>query len=364
MEHLGIYSNWITAQRILSEFDELTPILLAEREAELKELRAYAVGHNPFTDFRDRSKPAQPPLYPNIARLLYSVVDLSNAINSAFGAISESPDLGALEKYYSYLYWRVRLQHHNQLTVAPAMGQRFNTSMASLAGCLYCGWMNEAERLAREILILYKRHRFSDVRGEYAQPLYHWFLRICFDYWGWSFDEWGRDFYTQVPEPAQTSNDQISGRQSCHSIKDIHTSSEYFDEPVLDEIFDHWRDDSLAHMQDHLIWLCDYYTHRTRSIDGTEFGNDLLHTRFPAIILAWFRLREMLDLKNPTIIHPLMQSGCAQLPLPKPFYSDDLLDLILARLRLEEIPSLGEMPIDAPPPVPKDNWLARIFRSK
>lgn len=112
-------------------------------------------------------------------------------------------------------------------------------------------------------------------------------------------------------------------------------------EPVLDELLKHWRDQELAPMQDYVIWLCDYYTHRTRRSDWHEFQNDLLLTRFPALILAWQRLREIRGLENPFIDHPLMQPTYARLRPAMPFYTDSALEATLARLRREECRILG-----------------------
>jgi hypothetical protein len=186
---------------------------------------------------------------------------------------------------------------------------------------------------------------FSDVNGEFSQPLYHWFLRICFDYFNLEFDGWGKGFHNES--------------------KNVYVPPECFGEPVLNELFAHWRDEDLSLMNDHLIWLCDYYTHRARRADGTEFGNDSLHTRFPSLILAWFRLRDQLGLSIPQIDHPLMQPSYACLPSSEPFYTDDLLEGVLARLRREEFPNLGEalQDIELNLPKKKSSWIGQLFQN-
>jgi len=138
---------------------------------------------------------------------------------------------------------------------------------------------------------------------------------------------------------------------------------------VLNELFEHWRDEDLGPMREHIIWLCDYYTHCTRPVEGTEFGGDLLHTRFPELILAWFRLRRERGLPNPEVEHPLLTSSYVYLPARSPFYTDDLLERVLARLRREELPDLGGEPSEPAFSVPalkrkSGGWWRRFFATE
>ncbi|WP_162601057.1 hypothetical protein [Paraburkholderia sp. C35] len=82
-------------------------------------------------------------------------------------------------------------------------------------------------------------------------------------------------------------------------------------------------------------------THHTRAVDGCEFSNDAPLVRFPVVIMAWQRLRQEHGLDNPAIDHPLMQPDYVRFPDPMRFYSDDLLEAALARLRREEMPEIG-----------------------
>ena len=199
--------------------------------------------------------------------------------------------------------------------------------------------------LVKEAHSAYGAKRFYDVADVFSRPLYHFLLHICFDWCQLKFDGWGVGYHSAAADP--------------------YAPGECLGEPVLNELFAHWKDPDLSGMQEQLQWLCDYYTHRTASKDGTEFGNDLLHTRFPALILAWFRLRESLGLSNPVIDHPLMRPHYACLPPPQPFYTDDLLDGVIAHLRKEELPDLGLVPAQVaprdPPPEPKRGLLAKLF---
>lgn len=355
MERLGIYKSWKTTKTLLKVQREVMTIHHASFEKDLHQLEAYGRGENPFfTTYNGQPVPAKPPFFNKVELSISpSAVGILPCMEEVLQ--HHARDMTPIRHYYAYLYWKERLTNHNQLIRLHeppiAMGTSFNFSVEVLCGCLYCGWLEQAEALAKEILIIYRHKRMGFVDGEFSHPLYHWILRICFEYWGWHFDGWGQqEIYKTKP------------------VEDVYAPPECFSEPALNELFEHWRDPDLTPMQEHLIWLCDYYTHRTRPASGTEFGNDALHTRFPALILAWFRLRRHLGLENPRIDHPLMQPEYVRLPEPQSFYTDDLLDALLTRLRREEIPHLGEMPIEElfamPETDKKPGLLARLFGKK
>ena len=190
---------------------------------------------------------------------------------------------------------------------------------------------------------------------------------------------WNDLFYANVNHDVFNANSKGTKSYTAHysvpygywtlsgtaSVNDPYAPGECLGEPVLNELFAHWKDPDLSGMQESLQWLCDYYTHRTARKDGMEFDYDLLHTRFPAPVLAWFRLRESIGLSNPVIDHPLMRPHYARLPPPQPFYTDELLDGVIARLRREEVPDLGIAPAQvAPrdkPEEPKRGLLAWLF---
>jgi len=154
-------------------------------------------------------------------------------------------------------------------------------------------------------------------------PLYHWLLRLVFDFFEMSFDGWGR------------------GRRVEHDPKSVFAKQQCFGEAPLNTLFEHWRAPDLRPMQAHLAWLCDYYTHRTRGADGMEFASWFRLHRHPALILAFLRLRGQLGLATPTIDHPLMRASYSTLPESRPMYTDALLERVLDRLRKEELPNLG-----------------------
>lgn len=93
-------------------------------------------------------------------------------------------------------------------------------------------------------------------------------------------------------------------------------------------------------MQDHISWLYDCYTHRTRRKGWYEFSNSHLLTRFPALIMAWQRVRKVRGLESQPTDHPLMHPTYARLRPAMPLYTDSVLEVALERLRREEIPDL------------------------
>lgn len=338
---MSVYASWRTGKNIVkfieSHFDVQDKELWTKDEQALKQ---YALGANPFKDPVDPSKPASEPFLVDVM-LAFTFSGRAHALAMKRIFSAKSGDwLLHYREFAAVDFWRCTLKHH--LTLGSIC---FSSVMESVSDCLYLGWLDRAELLVKEAQSAYGAKRFFDVNGMFAQPLYHFLLRICFDWCQLKFDGWGVGYHSAAADP--------------------YAPGECLGEPVLNELFAHWKAPDLSGMQDQLQWLCDYYTHRTASKDGTEFGNDLLHTRFPAVILAWFRLRESLGLSNPVIDHPLMRPHYACLPPSQPFYTDDLLDGVIARLRKEELPDLGLVPAQVaprdPPPEPKRGLLARLF---
>ncbi|WP_149356004.1 hypothetical protein [Comamonas testosteroni] len=341
---MSIYASWRTEKSILQiisrDFDD------QEKErwsADERALEQYAQGGNPFKDPVDRTKASSAPFAINVTWVLgYSGRAHALAMKSLFS--SKSGDwLLQYRTFTAVQFWRSTLDHH-----VLRFDLSFSHAMESISDCLYLGWLDKAELLVKEVHAAYSAKRFRGVTGGYSQTLYHFLLRVCFDWCQFKFDGWGIGYHGEVIDP--------------------YVPGECLGEPVLNELFAHWKDSDLSGMQGELQWLCDYYTHRTARKDGTEFGNDLLHTRFPALVLAWFRLRESLGLSNPVIDHPLMRPHYAWLPPPQPFYTDDLLDGVIARLRREELPDLGITPAQVAPRVlpeePKQGFLARLLGRK
>lgn len=338
---MGIYASWQTEKSIIKAIEKGFDDHETRWARNKNDLEIYASGQNPFKDLADSFKLASPPFAIRVgSALACSGRDHALAMRSMFSSKS-GEWLPHFIKYMSYAYWK-RLLENRTLYGSKSLGG----SVCNIGDCLYLGWLDRAELLVKEAHSAYGAKRFYDVADSYSQPLYHFLLRICFDWCKLKFDGWGVGYHDAVADP--------------------YAPGECLGEPVLNELFAHWKDPDLSEMRDALQWLCNYYTHRTASKDGTEFGNDLLHTRFPALVLALLRLRESLGLTNPVIDHPLMQPHYVYLPSPQPFYTDDLLDGVIARLRREELPDLGISPAQvAPrdlPAEPKKSWFSRLMK--
>ncbi|WP_200873240.1 hypothetical protein [Burkholderia sp. A1] len=332
MKRLGIYNRWDSESKLLTDVEKgwdryCEEIWLPRRRA----LEAYAEGEEPY------------PILPGLERTPELVaVNVSQSLTCAgyeyaqaerilFSHTADTAWEPLLGKSWGYDYWRARISHYHEVN-APRTDRSisFNQAVASLVACLCAGWVKEARFLTQEIKILYERERFF---GVVQQPLYQWILKICFD--------------SAESAPSDNSSEKRDW---------------LINEPVLNDLHKHWHDHDLAPMQDHIIWLCDYYTHRTRRSEWHEFQNDLLLTRFPALILAWQRLREVRGLENPPIDHPLMLSSYAKLRPAMPFHTDPVLAAVLARLRREGMPDLGSVRQPSPSASPKKrNLISRLF---
>lgn len=332
MKRLGIYSKWDSESKLLTDVEKGLDRYCEEIwSPRCRALEAYAEGGDPY--------PISPGLertpeliavnvsqsltcagyeYAQVERILFS-----HAVDTAWEPL--------LAKSWGYDYWRARVSHYHEVNTNrtdPSIS--FNQAVASLVACLCAGWIKEARLLRQEIKILYEHQRFFGIE---QQPLYRWIMQVCFD------------------------SVELSLNESSDENKDW-----LINEPVLNDLYKHWRDRDLAPMRDHIIWLCDYYTHRTRRSEWNEFQNELLLTRFPALILAWQRLREIRGLENPPINHPLMQPTYAQLRPAMPFYTDPVLEAVLARLRREEMPDLGSVHRSSlPTKTEKRGLFARLF---
>lgn len=345
MERLGPLKSWLSEKTLVKRTTEFIPHMEGSWSKGEEELTAYASGENLYRDPRDATVLDSPPYRVNVSRSLGSGCSRELATLSIYQNRPLTEWLPHYSKSAAYRYWSERLDSLPPTRPDNPNVDRLLCAKAEvLASCLFLGWQEEAHRLTKELYNLYKKKLLSDVTGEFSRPLYHWLLRICFDHFGYEFSGWGQNRRDSVADP--------------------YAEGECLGEPVLNELFDHWRDADLTPMKNHLVWLCDYYTHRTRPAIGVEFSNDLLHTRFPATILAWFRLREQLGLTNPEIDHPLMQAPYARLISAQPVYTDELLEAVLARLRREEVPTLGDMPEDIPDQTSQlqsAGFLSRLF---
>jgi hypothetical protein len=323
LQPLGIYKGWKTEKALLKEFAAYLDNGTARLQKKYADLKMYAEGGNPFKDIIDETKPRQGALMLPVIDALYgdptAVGDIPYA--RMYSGRPASEWLPAYEQAVGYKYWRWCVGCQAQgtwLTIfldAPAI---------LLADCLTLGWLDQARLVAETTRAEYQKRLIGAVSGKDCQPLFHWLLRVVFDFWNMPFDGWGK------------------GKHVSQDPQNVFAKNQCFGEPVLNTLFDHWRDPDLSPYADHLVWLCDYYTHRTRHQQFMEFnaGGSVL-ARFPTTVLAFVRMRQCLGLATPPIDHPLMKAPCSQLPPKRPVYTDPLLEKVLDRLRREELPDLG-----------------------
>jgi hypothetical protein len=202
----------------------------------------------------------------------------------------------------------------------------FEKSVSHYCRCLYLGWNNRAEQLIQLITSTYRRQGFFDVTEIRGESLYNWLYRVALAHYGIEFTDWPKDTYTLAQaldhgDRAPKVGDQI--------------------EPVLNFMYDIWDKPDLSGDAELILNFCDYYTHRCKVKQGYEFNNNWVEMRFPFIILAWFKLRQMRGLPIPEIDHPLLQTNPAAHFIPEqPYPKDEVLHKVLARLKAEELPDL------------------------
>lgn len=321
VQPLGTYKGWVSEKSLLKAAHSYAEHRANDLQKSGHDLRVYADGGNPFRDIFDKTKMRSGPLGHVVGDLVQSHVVVGELPGTLiYAGMPESKWLPEYERSTAYRYWGWCID-------CQVMGTWLITFLDKpaeiLADCLTLGWIDEARIVAETIRSLYEKRMMECVEGKFNQTLYHWLIRVCFDFWNIPFNSWGKGRHVQL-DP-----------------KNIFAKNQCFGEPVLNTLFDHWRDSELTPFADHLVWLCDYYTHRTRRQQFLEFGNRNFLVRFPASILAWMRLREELGLPNPSIDHPLMKASYAKLPQKRPMYSDPLLEKVLTRLQREEMPDLG-----------------------
>jgi hypothetical protein len=281
-------------------------------------MQAYAAGANPFRDTLDPSQPLRGPMHWKLKQTLVWDLDaLTHADPLVDRLEAWLPDFA--HGLWSH-YWRWQIEW--QLKCLPkATGPVWLHEAADLLGkCLDAGWMSEAKVVAGAIRQMYAERKLTNTEGKESQPLSHFLLRIAFDHFELPFAHWGR------------------GRHPKLDAKNPYKKGQCLGEPVLNELFDHWRDPDLMPWTEHILWLCDYATHRIKSTMDYEYYT--YSARFPGVLLPRMRLREAQGLSAPVIDHPLVAAPVDRLPAPLPKPEDPLLDAVLERLTREELPEL------------------------
>lgn len=313
---LGLHPRWLSDAVLLKkkQKDPSAPLIAAKLAEGRAALQVYAVGDNPFRDSLDPQKSQQGLL----CRFVQQSLDHPYAHAGPPGDFAEWLPTMAASLWRSYWRWHIEWQ----LQCLPqAKGPVWLHEVSDLlAKCLYAGWMTEARVVAGAIRQMYTERKLTNTEGKESQPLSHFLLRLAFDHFELPFADWGR------------------GRHPKLDAKSAFKKGQCLGEPVLNELFDHWREPDLTPWTAHLQWLCDYATHRVKS--NMEYEYNPYGARFPGMVLPWMRLREAHGLGAPAIDHPVLAAPYDRLPaaLAKP--EDPLLDAVLERLTREELPNL------------------------
>jgi hypothetical protein len=316
----GIWSKFPKVKNYLAKF-ELGPIgALADRaweRDELPRLRRWAAGES-FT---------------------YTLGPRGAVSTSDYNLSSAGVDLqrvGAVEEYFAihaalrgdadwherwckavaYLYWAecfdhcwhrhaqsefdrgIRRQQLQMINLVHGLG-------ACVGNCVALGWFDFGIDLARRIFDAIDHGWCYDGGDGFGRRrTQHFVLRLVADWQGWPAREQPR---------------------CAH------------DEPVFEALLQHWRDADAAALVEPVQHACDRHTQQCRydNAKGEYFDLYVQTWYVPFEILALWRLRESLQLPNPTVDHPLLQTPLGRLHERRPPWTDPLLDGVVARARRE-----------------------------
>jgi len=195
--------------------------------------------------------------------------------------------LAPMRRAVTYDYWFCRMAAHS------GWNYRFNNLVSTATDCLVLGWEKQALGLYQQAHSLIAENRFNNV-SEKNNPSAYFLLRLIADWQG---------------QPRNGDG-----------------------EPLFAALLAHWQTPDADALAPLLVALCDRHTHVAAKSDGPLHLHD---TYYPFEVLAVFRLRQLRGLANPVLDHPLMSTPLGELPKVTEFYSDELLEGVVQRARLE-----------------------------
>ncbi|MCS0581897.1 hypothetical protein NX784_09865 [Massilia pinisoli] len=203
----------------------------------------------------------------------------------------------------AYDYWSCRLAGENKYELG------LDDACCTIANCLALGWDAWALQLVRQVMKRLEQGRFWDFdagkRPFHQRRTQYFVLRLIAQWQGWA----------------------------CRNLP-----VQAFDEPLFEQLLERWRDPDPDKVAPLLLAACDRRMYQSRCFTGAKVL-DLDNYRFwydPFEILLMLDLRRRLGLANPVLDHPLMATPLGRLPTAAPPYTDEVLDGVVARARLED----------------------------
>lgn len=226
---------------------------------------------------------------------------------------AEPNNSGLWARATAYAYWGLRLETRFRVHALAQFerGERprklslfVNHFGMAIANCLVLNWQEWAIDLTRRAHWALDNDVFNDGDDAAHRRTDHFILRLIGRWQGW-------------PERK---------KPSCA-----------FDEPLFNALVDHWATPNANDLAPLLLAACDRHTFQARPDNSkTSFDMSWHGVHYdPFEVLAVLKLRELHSLPNPVLDHPLMNTPLGRLPAPTEPYSDELLDGVLARARME-----------------------------
>lgn len=208
---------------------------------------------------------------------------------AAFQRVIGNDWLTPMRRSVAYDYWSCRMAAHS----GGQYNYWFNKTVCTATDCLVLGWDGEALGLLRQVQTHLAENRFGHTNDK-KHASAHFLLHLI------------TDAQSQPPKGGF--------------------------EPLFAALLAQWQTPDAEALAPLLLALCDRHTHLAAKTDGPL---NLFETYYPFEVLAVLRLRLERGLGNPQLDHPLMNTPLAVLPEMTEFYTDELLEGVVGRARLE-----------------------------
>lgn len=301
IERLGICSSWVSwkafsknAQKYIEGFSKTT------QDA----LRYYVeTGKNPPNPFTSPHAPVPDQAWEAIVNKLsiHATIMLFHAQEKAMRG--ETCTLLCAQAFTAqyirllievFIHERFPRRFNGRILKLLTLDSTMYIALGLIAGC-----EEKAVRFGRMFLEAYRRD-FISIRDRFS--IFHFILRLFVDWSGEEAPAWEE-------KPLQ--------------------------EPIMQALFEHWRDVDAENLVPYILAACDYHTHRSQSDNAKEMFEFSIGqwNHFPVEILMLYKLRESIGLTNPMVDHPLMNTPLGKLSPEAPCQPDELTAAVLARMK-------------------------------